>query len=85
MTQPKNRLVADIWDAILNDKWMWVPVWGEQRTGKTTIQMQCSYAVYNDWDKVLQSFVFNLSGATGSPPLIASLPISSHLQRCHHA
>lgn len=41
---------------------MWCVVWGEQRTGKTSLQMQIAYAVYHDWDKVLQSFVFNLGG-----------------------
>ena len=51
-----------MWDAILNDKWMWMVVWGKQRTGKTTIQMQLAHAVYKDWDMVLNSFVFNLSG-----------------------
>jgi ABC-type lipoprotein export system ATPase subunit len=41
---------------------MWCVVWGEQRTGKTSLKMQIAYAVYHDWDKVLQSFVFNLGG-----------------------
>jgi len=31
-------------------------------SGKTTVQMQLAYSVYKDWDKVLNSFVFNLSG-----------------------
>jgi hypothetical protein len=41
---------------------MWCVVWGEQRTGKTSLQMQIAYAVYHDWDEVLQCFVFNLGG-----------------------
>jgi hypothetical protein len=41
---------------------MWCVVWGEQRTGKTSLQMQIAYSVYKDWDKVLQCFVFNLGG-----------------------
>jgi ATPase subunit of ABC transporter with duplicated ATPase domains len=41
---------------------MWCVVWGEQRTGKTSLKMQIAYAIYHDWDKVLQSFVFNLGG-----------------------
>lgn len=55
-------LFKDIWDAILNDAWMWVVVWGKPRTGKTTVQLKCGYAVYADWDLVLQAFVFNLNG-----------------------
>ena len=51
-----------MWEAILNDKWMWMVVWGKQRTGKTTVQMQLAYSIYKDWDTVLNSFVFNLSG-----------------------
>ncbi len=35
---------------------------GLGRTGKTSLQMQIAHAVYHDWDKVLQSFVFNLGG-----------------------
>lgn len=58
----KPGIIRDIWDAILNDKWMWIVVWGLQRCGKTTVQMQIGYEVYTDWDKVLQSIVFNLSG-----------------------
>lgn len=56
------RIVQDIWDAILNDKWMWIVVWGKPRTGKTTVQMQLAYAVYKDWEKVLRSFAWTLSG-----------------------
>jgi ABC-type lipoprotein export system ATPase subunit len=41
---------------------MWAVVWGEQRTGKTSLQMQIANSVYHDWDKVLQCFVFNLGG-----------------------
>ena len=58
----KPTVIRDVWDAILNDKWMWIVVWGPQRCGKTTLKMQIGYEVYNDWDLVLQSFVFNLSG-----------------------
>jgi len=60
MGQP--QVVKDMWNIILDDKWMWMVVWGKQRTGKTTVQMQLAYSVYKDWDKVLNSFVFNLSG-----------------------
>ena len=62
MTERRPRVVRDMWDAILNDEWMWLVVWGVQRGGKTTFAMQLAYTWYKDWDKVLQSFVFNLSG-----------------------
>jgi len=62
MSKEKPAIIRDVWNAILNDLWMWVVVWGEQRTGKTSFKMQVAYEVYKDWDKVLQSFVFNLSG-----------------------
>jgi len=58
--QPK--LVTDIWDTILDDRWMWIVVWGVPRCGKTTVALNVAYWVYKDWDKVLQSLVFNLSG-----------------------
>jgi site-specific DNA-adenine methylase len=62
MTEENPIVVRDIWDAILNDSWMNIVIWGKPRTGKTTVQMQLAYAVYKDWDQVLQSFVYNLSG-----------------------
>ena len=62
MTEETPRVVKDMWDAILNDSWMNIVIWGKPRTGKTTVQMQLAYAVYKDWDQVLQSFVYNLSG-----------------------
>ena len=55
-------LFQDIWKAVLNDLWMWIACWGQPRTGKTTVQLKCGYAVYGDWDLVLQAFVFNLNG-----------------------
>jgi hypothetical protein len=55
-------LVRDIWNAILDDAWMWIVVWGQPRTGKTTIQLKSGFWVYGDWDLVLQAFVFNLNG-----------------------
>jgi hypothetical protein len=41
---------------------MWCVIWGKPRTGKTTVQLKAGFHVYKDWDQVLQSFVFNLSG-----------------------
>lgn len=59
---PAPRVVIDVWKAILEDSWENIVIHGKPRTGKTTCQMDIAYAVYNDWDYVLQSFVYNLSG-----------------------
>jgi hypothetical protein len=59
---PAPRVVIDVWDAILGDSWENITIHGKPRTGKTTCQMDIAYAVYGDWDHVLQSFVYNLSG-----------------------
>lgn len=56
------RVVHDMWEAILNDCWMNIVIWGQPRTGKTTLQMVLAYHIYKDWDHVLRSFVYNLSG-----------------------
>jgi hypothetical protein len=58
----KIPLLRDIWEAILEDKWMWIVCWGQPRTGKTTVLLNVAYDVYQDWDNVLQSVVFNLNG-----------------------
>jgi hypothetical protein len=60
--EPQPRLIKDVWNAILEDGWMWAVVWGKPRTGKTTVQLKCGFEVYKDWDQVLQAIVFNLSG-----------------------
>jgi len=54
--------VHDVILTIENDRYMWVPVWGDPRSGKTTLCMLVGYAVYMDWDKVLGCFIFNLNG-----------------------
>jgi hypothetical protein len=56
------RIIKDIWDAILGDDWIYGIVWGKPRTGKTTLKMDLGFNVYKDWDQVLQSIIFNLSG-----------------------
>lgn len=56
------QVVNDAWWHILNDKYMWLPVWGKPRVGKTTFKMRLAFAIYKDWDKVLGSIVFNLGG-----------------------
>ncbi|MGD0204693.1 MAG: hypothetical protein ABSC20_12425 [Candidatus Bathyarchaeia archaeon] len=58
---PAPRVVIDVWDAILGDSWENICIHGKPRTGKTTVQMDIAFAVYGDWDAVLQSFIYNLS------------------------
>lgn len=58
----KIPLCRDVWNAILDDSWMWIVSWGKPRTGKTTVQLKVGFDVYQDWDLVLQAFVFNLNG-----------------------
>lgn len=58
----KIRVTEDCWDAILNDKWMYIITWGQPRTGKSTFNMNLGYNIYKDWDQVLGCFVFQLAG-----------------------
>lgn len=67
-----------MWTAILHDLWMWIVCWGQPRTGKTTIQLNAGFEIYQDWDHVLDSIVFNLSGIllkmkNGEPTTITTL------------
>lgn len=76
--QEKSPVKRYIWEAILNDSWMWVVVWGKPRTGKTTLLLDAAFDVYQDWDLVLQSCFFNLNGflykmKKGEPCRIPSL------------
>lgn len=61
MSERKPTVLKDIWEAILDDSWMWIVDWGKNRKGKTTLAMKLAYEVYKDWDQVLQSIVWNLS------------------------
>jgi hypothetical protein len=58
----KYKVVRDVWHTILDDAWMYVVAWSEPRKGKTTCKMRIAYSVYHDWDMVLDSIFFNLSG-----------------------
>ncbi len=58
----KYKVVRDVWHTILDDAWMYVVAWSEPRKGKTTCKMRIAYTVYHDWDMVLDSIFFNLSG-----------------------
>ena len=54
-------VVRDMLDAIENDLYMWVVIWGEPRTGKSMLGLLMLYWIYKDWQKVLQAISFNLS------------------------
>ena len=56
------KVIRDVWHAILEDDWMYVVAWSEPRKGKTTCKMRIAYAVYHDWEMVLDCIFFNLSG-----------------------
>lgn len=62
MIGTKSKLVKDLWDIINDDLYAWFCVWGPPRTGKSNLCLLLSYYVYKDWDKVLNSVVFNLNG-----------------------
>jgi len=48
-------------NAINNDSYMWVVIWGEPRTGKSMLGLLILYWIYKDWEKVLEAITFNLS------------------------
>jgi len=54
-------IVKDMLNAIENDLYMWVVVWGEPRTGKSMLGLLILYWIYKDWEKVLNAVTFNLS------------------------
>lgn len=56
----KCHLFNDIRNAILDDGYQFTCVHGPPRSSKSTIALWAAYSVYEDWDKVLQSTVFNL-------------------------
>lgn len=81
--QPK--LVQDVVHTIEQDRYMWVPVWGEPRCGKTTLCMLVGHVVYADWDKVLGCIVFNLNGLLyrmqkGEPCLFPTVVKPCHMR-----
>jgi len=55
------QIVKDCLDAIHNDSWMYIVVWGEPRTGKSTFCQVLMHKIYKDWEKVLAANVFNLN------------------------
>ena len=69
---PQNaRLFQDIFDIVMEDRWAFIVMWGEQRVGKSTLALWCPYFFWrmkepqlseNElWERVYASCVFNLS------------------------
>jgi len=54
-------VAKDMINAIENDLYMWVVIWGEPRTGKSMLGLLILYWIYKDWQKVLEAITFNLS------------------------
>jgi len=55
------QIVKDVFDAVHNDSWMYICVWGPPRCGKSTFCMDLMYYIYKDWEKVLNANIFNLN------------------------
>jgi len=78
-------IVRDVWRAVNNDRYMWIPVWGEPRTGKTTFALNVMYKIYKDWDHVLGAVVFDLSSLIyklqkGEPRLFPTVIKPCHMR-----
>lgn len=54
-------VVQDMLNAIDDDRYMWLCIWGEPRTGKSMLALLILYWIYKDWKKVLNAITFNLS------------------------
>ena len=54
-------LINTVWEAILEDGWVWLVDWGQNRYGKSTLALNVAYEVYKDWDKVLDCIVFTVT------------------------
>lgn len=67
MIEEKCQLFEDVYNAVYEDSYMWIVVWGAPRSTKTTIAGWILYSLYKDWDKVLAATIFNL------PQLLNSL------------
>ena len=78
-------LVQDIVFSVDNDRYMWMPIWGEPRTGKTTLALLLMFKVYKDWDKVLEAVIFDLNGLLykmqkGIPQLFPTVTKPTHMR-----
>jgi hypothetical protein len=58
----ESQLFKDIHSAIYDDSYLWMVIHGPPRSSKTTLALLAAYAIYEDWDKVLEATVFTLPG-----------------------
>lgn len=56
----KVQVFDDVWNAVIEDSYMWLVIWGPPRSSKTTLAGWILYSLYKDWRKVLDATVFNL-------------------------
>jgi hypothetical protein len=61
MSNRKHVVTDDIRNIIDDDRYAWIVCWGPPRYGKSSLCLLLSYYIYRDWDKVLDSVVFNLN------------------------
>lgn len=55
-----SLLLKRVHRAVHTDDWMFICCWGPNRKGKTTLAGNVSFSVYRDWDKVLESILFQV-------------------------
>lgn len=68
---PAVRIFKDLKETVLEDKWVFIVIWGKQRLGKSTLALWCAYYLWrlldptlsedDLWERVYRSVVFNLS------------------------
>ncbi len=68
----ESKLIQDIKTAIYDDGYLWIVIHGPPRSSKSTLALWLAYFIYKDWNKVLDSIVFNLNNLmhrieTGTP------------------
>lgn len=56
-----NSLFKDVSEAIFDDGYLWIVIHGPPRSSKSTLALHLANHVYQDWDKVLDCIVFNLT------------------------
>lgn len=83
--QEQPQIVKDLWYMVNYDRYAWIPIWGEARSGKTTLALLLMYKIYLDWDDVLAAIIFNLSQLIykmrkGKPRLFPTLTKPVHMR-----
>ena len=83
--QQQPQIIQDLWHIIHYDSTAWIPIWGKGRCGKTTVAMLLMYAIYKDWDQVLNAIVFNLNQLIykmrkGEPTLYPTITKPTHMR-----